>query len=386
MLNHKKPAKSERFQFRAFAYEDAVVVPQYVPRDIFFHTYYLKKVRSDLCPESIPVPGKPSFSEYLSTMHNLRVTDPSQPILELNFTEKRHNLLTPRFHNRRGDKFVKKSTTKRIEFRVPEFCDIHPIPASVWRKAVCLPSIFYRLNQLLLAEEIRSIVAAETGVGLVTVTVDWPTLDFQSASFERTTGTGEEIEFGTLLRGHGDAEVIRMPQISKSFEYQPELEGNPGPGPGRLLEALTPAKAADGFDLERLEVLGDSFLKFAVTIDLYCGETSAQEGLLTQGRSRIISNRNLHRLGCAMGVGEMVAAEWFNPHQNWLPPGYCVPERCEDMMLDVDFVAWALQKDTKCFSSVTPEKLASAYEVGEMFEIALGHFDHLCHCRRVAFL
>lgn len=364
VLNHKKPAKSEHFQFHEYAYEDAVVVPQYVPHNIFFHTYYLKKVHFDLCPESVPVTGKPSFSEYLLSLHNLRVTNPSQPILELNFTEKRHNLLTPRFHNRRGDKFVKKLTTKRIEFRVPEFCDIHPIPASVWRKAVCLPSIFYRLNQLLLAEEIRSTIAAETGVGLVTVGVDWPVLDFQSASFERTVaaGTGEEIEFGTLLRGHSDAELIRMPQISKSFEYQPELEGNPGPSPGRLLEALTPAKAADGFDLERLEVLGDSFLKFAVTIDLYCGETAAQEGLLTQGRSRIISNRNLHRLGCAMGIGEMVAAEWFNPHQNWLPPGYCVPEWCEDMMLDVDFVAWALQKDTKWFSSVTAEKLASAYE------------------------
>ncbi|CAN8000648.1 unnamed protein product, partial [Ixodes hexagonus] len=362
VLNYKQPATDTPFQFRKYAYEDAVVVPQYHPPNYHHRTYYVKKVRRDVNPESSWQEGKASFSEYLSAAHNLHVTDRSQPLLEVSFTEVRLNLLTPRYRNRRGDAFAKKTTADRTELRVPEFCNIHPIPASVWRKAVCLPGILYRINQLLLAEEIRSTVAAETGIGLRAVGVDWPPLGFQSASFDRITGAGEEVEFGTLLRGHGDADVIRMPRISKSFEYQPELEGNPGPSPGRLLEALTSAKAADGFDLERLEVLGDSFLKFAVTIDLYSGETSAQEGLLTQARSRIISNRNLHRLGCGIGVGEMAASEMFDPHRNWLPPGYRVPEGSEEMMLDVDFVFWALQKDTKLFSTVTAERLASAYK------------------------
>lgn len=35
----------------------------------------------------------------------------------------------------------------------------------VWRKAICLPSIIYRLHHLLLAEELREWVAMETGLG-----------------------------------------------------------------------------------------------------------------------------------------------------------------------------------------------------------------------------
>lgn len=363
VLNHKKPAAGERFQFQRHSYEDAVVVPQYHPLNYRHKTYYVKRVRDDLSPESSWTTGTASFAEYLSGVHDLRVTDLSQPLLEVAFTEMRLSFLTPRFRNRHGDAFTKKTTADRVELRVAEFCDVHPIPASVWRKAVCLPSILYRINQLLLAEEIRCTIAAETGVGLRTVGAAWPALNFQSASFERAfAGAKGEIEFGTLLRGHGDAEEIRMPQISRSFELQPELEGNPGPSPGRLLEALTSAKAADGFDLERLEVLGDSFLKFAVTIDLYCGETTAQEGLLTQARSRIISNRNLHRLGCAIGVAEAAASEMFEPQRNWLPPGYLVPEGCDDKMLDADFVFWASQKSPKWFDTVTAEELSSAYE------------------------
>lgn len=52
---------------------------------------------------------------------------------------------------------------------VPELCAIHPIPASLWRKAVCLPSILYRLHCLLIAEELRAQTASEAGVGAQTL-------------------------------------------------------------------------------------------------------------------------------------------------------------------------------------------------------------------------
>lgn len=61
---------------------------------------------------------------------------------------------------------------------VPELCAIHPIPASLWRKAVCLPSILYRLHCLLTAEELRAQTASEAGVGAQTLPPDFrcPTL------------------------------------------------------------------------------------------------------------------------------------------------------------------------------------------------------------------
>lgn len=56
---------------------------------------------------------------------------------------------------------------------VPELCAIHPIPASLWRKAVCLPSILYRLHCLLTAEELRAQTAIEAGVGARTLPPDF---------------------------------------------------------------------------------------------------------------------------------------------------------------------------------------------------------------------
>lgn len=363
-----EPATKTDFKFQPSLYEDAVVVPRYAPLHYHHSTFYVKQIRTDLTVDSID--GKGSFRDYLSLIHHLDVTDSTQPILEVVFTEVRLNLLTPRYRNRKGDVFLKKTATNhRVELRVPEFCDVHPVPAGVWRKAVCLPSILYRLNQLLIMEELRASVAVETGIGLGTYQGRWPDLHFQSAVSESASISflprpdGDEVEFGNLLRGHGEVEEIRMPRLSRSFEYQPELQRNPGPSPGLLLEAVTSAKAADGFDLERLEVLGDSFLKFAVTIDLFCSSTSAQEGLLTQARARIICNRNLHQLGSKIHVGSMVAHEQFEPLRNWFPPGYCVPEGAEDILMDVDFVFWAIQEDTKILEKLTRDELFSLYEV-----------------------
>lgn len=362
-----RQATATTYKFIPCRYEGAVVVPRYAPPHYHHSTFYVKEIHTDLTVDSVD--GKSSFRDYLSHVHHLHITDSTQPILEVAFTEVRLNLLTPRFRNRKGDVFLKKTATnRRTELRVPEFCDVHPVPASIWRKAVCLPSIVYRLNQLLVMEELRASIAKATGIGVVTFRGRWPAVDFQSAvsgsatiSFSSSSIDGE-VEFGTLLRSHGDADEIRMPRLSQSFEYQPALGGNPGPSPGLLLEAVTSAKAADGFDLERLEVLGDSFLKFAVTIDLFCGSTSAQEGMLTQTRARIICNRNLHQLGSKMHVGSMVAQEQFEPHRNWLPPGYRVPADAEDIMMDVDFVFWVIREDAKILEKVNYEELCSLYE------------------------
>lgn len=60
-----------------------------------------------------------------------------------------------------------------VQILVPELCAIHPIPASLWRKAVCLPSILYRLHCLLTAEELRAQTAIEAGVGARTLPPDF---------------------------------------------------------------------------------------------------------------------------------------------------------------------------------------------------------------------
>jgi endoribonuclease Dicer len=75
--------------------------------------------------------------------------------------------------------------------------------------------------------------------------------------------------------------------ISKfSFDAQPNLQGHPGPSPSIVLQALTMSNANDGINLERLETIGDSFLKYAITTYLYCTYDNIHEGKLSHLRSK----------------------------------------------------------------------------------------------------
>ena len=97
-----------------------------------------------------------------------------------------------------------------------------------------------------------------------------------------------------------------------------------GPTPDQILQTLTLSKAADGFNLERLEMLGDCFLKYAVTVYLYCVYDGQHEGQLSFLRSKKVSNKNLFRLGVFNDLPGRMVSEQFAQNDtggNWLPPG-----------------------------------------------------------------
>lgn len=64
----------------------------------------------------------------------------------------------------------------------------------------------------------------------------------------------------------------------------------------QVLEALTTERCSESFSLERLEVLGDAFLKFAVGRCLFLKHDALDEGMLTRKRSNIVNNSNLLKL------------------------------------------------------------------------------------------
>lgn len=119
-----------------------------------------------------------------------------------------------------------------------------------------------------------------------------------------------------------------------SFDYQPNLKNHPGPSPSVILQALTMSNANDGINLERLETIGDSFLKYSITTYLYCTYESVNEGKLSYLRSKQVSNLNLYRLGRRKILGEFMIATKFEPHDNWLAPCYFVPKGLEQDLID----------------------------------------------------
>lgn len=123
-----------------------------------------------------------------------------------------------------------------------------------------------------------------------------------------------------------------------SFDYQPDLNNHPGPSPSILLQGLTMSNANDGINLERLETIGDSFLKYAITTYLYCTYENVNEGKLSYLRSKQVSNLNLYRLGRKKILGESMIATKFEPQDNWLPPCYFVPKELEQALIDAKVI------------------------------------------------
>lgn len=476
-----KYSKETPFVFQLEDYQDAVIIPRYRNFDQP-HRFYVADVYTDLTPLSkFPSPEYETFAEYYKTKYNLDLTNLNQPLLDVDHTSSRLNLLTPRHLNQKGKALPLSSAEKRKakweslqnkQILVPELCAIHPIPASLWRKAVCLPSILYRLHCLLTAEELRAQTASDAGVGVRALPVDfrYPNLDFgwkksidsksfisvansfsaendnyckhstivvpENAAHQGATRTSSRenhdqisvtcrtlfsespgklpIEVSTdltainglsynrnLANGSYDLanrdfcqgnqlnyykqEIPVQPTTSYpiqnlyNYENQPKpsdectllsnkyLDGNAnrstsdgspmgaalpgtteavtalkdrmdpeqspstgyssrtlGPNPGLILQALTLSNASDGFNLERLEMLGDSFLKHAITTYLFCTYPDAHEGRLSYMRSKKVSNCNLYRLGKKKGLPSRMVVSIFDPPVNWLPPGYVV--------------------------------------------------------------
>lgn len=75
--------------------------------------------------------------------------------------------------------------------------------------------------------------------------------------------------------------------------------------PDLLDEALRHASTAEGAkrrSYQRLEYLGDAVLNLCVAEETYRTLSSAEEGTLSRARSALINNRNLVRVGEAIGI------------------------------------------------------------------------------------
>ena len=228
-----KPAKTEEemFVFNNEEYEDAVVMPSYRNIDQPQH-FYVAEIRYDLNPlSSFPSPELyKTFCAYYTTKYGLSITNMDQPLLDVDHTSARLNLLIPRYMNQKGvalptssaeTKKARRENLQQKQILVPELCDVHVFPASLWRKAVCLPAILYRMNYLLLAEEIRKHIASETNIGIVELPEDFrfPQLDFGfDTSPENLKSSNEESE--------NELPENKTKTCSGSTEKDKNLEGN----------------------------------------------------------------------------------------------------------------------------------------------------------------
>lgn len=200
-----------------------------------------------------------SYAHYFRERYGKTLKFPQQPLLQLKQTHRVHNLLTRHSKSSREKDSAEKAKEQAFVEIPPELCLLLGVSNAVIRSLYLVPSVMHRFNALLLAGQLRCKIAEA------------------------------------------------MPQCVSIRSSQ-------------VMEALTTLRCLEGFSFEALELLGDSFLKYAVSRYLFLFYDMKHEGQLSARRCRAICNATLHRLAAAQYLPEYIRDEPFEPRQ-WFSPG-----------------------------------------------------------------
>ena len=253
------------------------------------------RVRHDLSPTS-PFPEKSkakTYEGYFREHYGKSFTTMKQPLIEVKDISGRVNFLVYR-------KVAAKSERDVIGL-FPELCNVLPISASCLSVSLMLPSILHRVNALLLVGDVKEMV---TGVRDNTDESSLPSIGAGDANDEKTLIRNDKDSFSSKMDvGHedysddSDDDVDDFPELFSDLKsmFSGKRRAAVHPDSAFVLQALTTTHSGDAFNLERLEMLGDAFLKLAVSLHLYCTYQDKDEGKLTQRKVRQISNLALFR-------------------------------------------------------------------------------------------
>ncbi|XP_053977112.1 endoribonuclease Dicer [Hylaeus volcanicus] len=386
------------FHIRNSDYELALVVPNYRVSPAM---YLVTEVCEDLTPGScFPTDNFFTYAHYYKQKHDLIINNLKQPMLEVHVITRKINFIQARNMQNESKRRKRTELPKDLkEHLVPELCTRIKFPALYWLKATMLPSILHRVSQLLNAEDLRSTIAAETGLGSISIQNEWPSLKILDEETDESFESLVEVPIDENMENPLPEPVLEGPEIdvlnTEAFHYPwtkdqepPDLDRNiediqmiqiehfcqfmsgtcnetvdktmknkrvhdtnelsipvhplkilslnnssDGPSPVDIMYALT-TKGHDAFNLERLETLGDSYLKFIVSLFLYDNFPCYSEGPLTSLKGKLIGNRNLYYCGEKKRIPGRMKVDDFVPFSNFIAPGYAVFRLLQKLLLN----------------------------------------------------
>ena len=293
------------------------------------------RVRHDLSPLS-PFPYRSnsrqrykSYWEYFG--ERLKIKD--QPLIEVKHVSNRVNFLVDR---------KRESIRKGLEL-FPELCNVCTIRASLLSVSLLLPSILHRVNALNLVGDVKSMIAGvrrdetdESGLPSIGAkdaideisllradeknTDEEMQVDDDDSSAHDSDFYDEDLEDGELINDDDDSEEFPglLSDLKSLFSSS---RGPPyNPDTALVLQALTTTHSGDAFHLERLEMLGDAFLKLAVSLHLFWNYQDKDEGKLTVRKVRQISNKALYHAAVKTKLAGYQQCTQL-ARDNWCPTG-----------------------------------------------------------------
>lgn len=204
-----------------------------------------------------------SFIDYFQKKYGISLVHPGQPLLLMKQSHKAHNLLV----DFKGfvSKKKKRTSSKKVDRKPYDLVRIPPellvavdVRLSVLKSMYLLPSVVHHLESLMSASQLRDEIKSDCG-------------NFQ---------------------------------ISSSL----------------ILEALTTMKCNASFSMERLELLGDSVLKYALSCHLFLKYPDKHEGQLSDCRTHAVRNSTLHKFGTDKKIQGYIRDSPFDPVR-WTAPG-----------------------------------------------------------------
>eukprot|EP00250_Pteridium_aquilinum_P017318 c23569_g2_i1 orf=455-2809(+) len=233
--------------------------------------YWIMSMLKDLTADS-PFPNKQyqSYADYFKIKHGCKLELGGQCFLKAKVLRRAQNFLLARTEEDNGSRDAAESFSAELP---PEICSIKyfGLYEDLVNAAVILPSLLYKLESILVATQLHEYLST---------------------------------------------------QLPKESVVSSK----------KVLEALTTQKCMDSFSLERLELLGDSFLKYAISRHLFLVHEEADEGFLTSRRTEKICNASLFTLGSKLGLAGYIRDSLFDPKQ-WVAPCHHSKALCNESNL-----------------------------------------------------
>ncbi|KAJ9548492.1 hypothetical protein OSB04_021035 [Centaurea solstitialis] len=198
-----------------------------------------------------------SFADYYEKKYGIALAYPRQRLLLLKQSHKAHNLLVDFngegiLHGKKIKAESCKVNTDRMRFHVripPELLVIIDVRFDAVKSFYLLPSLMHRLESLMLASQLRQEITA------------------------------------VLLT------CVSRARLGSHYDL----------------------RCNESFSMERLELLGDSVLKYAVSCDLYLKNPTKHEGQLSSKRSWQVCNSTLYELGIDRRLQGYIRDSAFDP-------------------------------------------------------------------------
>ena len=317
--------------------EDIVVTKNYLDPQQRWQRFAVLNVRRDLSPLS-PFPDQSkakTYERYFRQRYGKSITIQDQPLIEVRDISGRVNFLSDR-----------KPTSKMkhaVICLVPELCEAVPIRASILSVALMLPSILHRVNALLLVGDVKRMIA---GVSDNTDESKLPPIGVEGDDDEKSllrihkssataempidddgyNDNNDDFDDDSDDDDDDDNDLKESPELMSDLKYLFRCSREPDdPDSALVLKALTTTHSGDAFDMERLEMLGDAFLKLAVSLHLFWTYQDKDEGKLTRRRENQISNLALLRAALKKSLAGYQQCILL-AHDNWCPTGWQISE------------------------------------------------------------